>query len=624
MTIRPLRLAPITALLLAGAAAHAADPLRMQTFPLYQGLSPSTTSYPVAVELENDGPDASGVVRVVTTGFTMDYPVELPRGSRKRLLTYPKLDWSGGQYLLITDQGRLQQSLSLPSSMVIEGGISLLMISDAPGDLAFLRTDANRGRRRDQLVMRDGYCKPNEAPTRPVGYSPVSVVVLGEGSERISDEAIEALKLWTLAGGILVFSGGASAPVLNDARWRDLLPVTGFETRSVAGSPYLSQAAGMPAPSFTIQSGRPISGVTSKSENGQTLTASRAFGLGQVHVMAFNLFEEPLASWEGRRSAFTKIVNPGDGIRGKQLLQPFLQESSSYSGGVGSPYASPSSPVAGAVREDPFSMRLPSTEKVFLILGAYFVAVIPLNFFVLRKLKRGELAWFTAPILSLGFAGALFNSAKELYGAKMSSAHQGIVIGREGMPEGIFVGKTQLFIPVGGSYDLGLRGVDSLGVEEDQYGYYRRRRDTGTMEPLDVGDVRVPNLRTNNLAFRKLVYRQRVPSGEWFSIEQSQDGQSYTVRNRSPYDVSDAFLRADAEIPLGSLASGATKTVKMTDALADSLSYRDQAFERLPASNAVALLGTINGFRPGPQLGQVVPGRSKIQLAYFAQEVAKS
>ena len=68
---------------------------------------------------------------------------------------------------------------------------------------------------------------------------------------------------------------------------------------------------------------------------------------------------------------------------------------------------------------------LPPASQMLMVLAIYFVVVVPVNFLVLKKLGRGEWAWFTAPIISLIFAGVLFSRAQNLYSAKMSTASAG-------------------------------------------------------------------------------------------------------------------------------------------------------------------------------------------------------
>jgi len=282
-----------------------------------------------------------------------------------------------------------------------------------------------------------------------------------------------------------------------------------------------------------------------------------------------------------------------------------------------------------AIEDDPFSMTLPPSERIFFILAAYFVAVVPLNFLVLKKLKRGELAWFTAPVISLGFAGVLFTSAGSLYSAKMSTVSNGIVVGQEGDPEGVFLGNTQMFIPRAGSYDLKLKNVDTLGaVQANEFGrmsgYTPYEDGSRDFEPVDTGEIGVPDLVANNLTFRRITYRQRVPIGSWLHLKLRPEHENVArceVTNSGPYTIHNASLAVGSQlIQIGDVFPG--KHIEMpvkfeVATMTEGLASDDVRIFTLNKSR-VALTGQIDGFVPGPQIGASIPGRSRITLAMFS------
>ena len=635
------RLTLLAACALVAGTVHAADPITMDVSPAFEGLTAERGTIPVAVELRNEGPDARGVLRVSGQDFQMDYPVELPQGSRKRLFTYPSIGYSGAQYTLLTNQGRVTRAYESPGGFTT-GGAAVLLISDTAGELAFLRNTNRQGSPEQQQMLQDSYCQPGLAPTRAVGYANLNAVMLGTGAERMTDDEVSAIQAWVLTGGTVVFLGGASSPILGDPRWRSLLPVGDVQPRTVANSGVLERLGGSPAPEVTVLSGRPLAGATSRFDGKVLMTAERGVALGKSVYLAFNPLEAPLSGWPGRRNAMARLIRTPDLQRSTGFLRAYSQEPSNdsyntYSGVAtttasypGAPGAStpPTMPAPGMPSaNDPFSTTLPPAEKVLTILGAYFFVVVPLNFLILRRLKRGELAWFTAPIISLGFAGVLFNSAQSLYAAQMSTATSGIVIGQQGMAEGTFVGTTQFFIPRSGVYDLKLKDVESIGgirsPENAYYGGYED--DSDQFEPVDVGEILVPNMRANNLAFRRMAYTQRMPIGEWFSLDVTPKGNGVwtcTLRNGSTYPLRNARLCYGASAQeVGTLEPGQTRTLDITrpaNAVVENVTWDVNQF--LARQNGVALTGILDGVRPGPQLGQVVNERTQIRMAFFARE----
>lgn len=633
------RLTLLAACALTAGFANGADPITMDISAAFEGLTAEHGTIPVVVELRNEGPDARGVLKVVGNEFQMDYPVELPRGSQKRMFTYPSIGYGGAQYVLLTNQGRVTRSFESQNGFTI-GQASVLLISDTAGELAFLRGNATGQNNEQQQGYQDSYCKPGLAPTRALGYANLNAVMLGTGAERMTDAEVAAIRSWVLTGGTVVFTGGASSPILGDPRWRDVLPVGDVQPRTVTNSAVLKRLGGMDAPSVTVLSGKPIAGATARYDGSALMTAERNVGLGKSVYVAFNPLEAPLSGWPGRRNALQRVFRTTDLQRAGAFLQSYTQENSSneyvtYSTSGAPPPSFSGGPTSSIAKapgmpstQDPFSTTLPPAERVLTILGAYFFVVVPLNFFVLRRFKRGELAWFTAPVISLGFAGILFNSAQSLYAAKMSTATVGIVVGQQGLSEGMFVGTTQLFVPRSGVYDLKLTNVEHLGTIQSPsspYYSYRDNDDVAQFDPIDVGEIQVPSMRANNLAFRRMSYRQRVPVGDWFSLEISPkaDGKwTCTARNNGELPLLDAKIAVGAtDLPIGELKPGQTKSVTIErpkqGAEAAVVWEVDQFLTR---QNGVALLGTLDGLKPGPQLGQVVKDRTKINLVFFAKE----
>jgi hypothetical protein len=330
-----------------------------------------------------------------------------------------------------------------------------------------------------------------------------------------------------------------------------------------------------------------------------------------------------------------KLVRPIDHIRSNNFLNAYAEPpNDSYSYGIStSAYSAGSGPIYPSsfdsrAAKDPFSIKLPDAGFIFTVLAIYFCAVIPANFLILRKLKRGELAWFTAPVLSLIFAAEFFTRASSLYSASLSTATQGIIIAQQGDPNGMFVGRSQMFIPHSGTYDLKLAGVDSLDVENPDLYRFNRRAIDPNLNAVDVGEIRAPHMPADNLAFREMSYRQFVPEAQLFSIEVTKDRQC-TVRNTSPYRLyGSQIIVGGRYIDLGALIPGGSRTVPLSAALkihsgpnqgtVDPMSF---GFEDFTARGGnVALVGTLKGYRPGPQLGTTVENRTDVRLALVAKE----
>ncbi len=644
-------------------SAVAADNLRLDIQPAFEGQSVENGVSPMVVEIANLGTDTRGVLRVTSNSWEMEYPVELPRGANKRLMTYPAIYFGNVTFSLMTDQGNVEKAFT-PTNAVPYGSSSLnvLLVSDMPGQMSFVRgsntSSTTSNPEHQALTLSDCYGKPGDLPTRPVGYHGIGAIMLGATSERLSDEEVQAIKLWVSTGGTLVFVGGASAPVLSDARWADLLPERDLHVAQLRNSQILANLGGIPpedlseaggvppgpkdssvnvpAPILSVMTGEPVRGATFRREGSIVVTSEKPYGLGTVQLLSFNPFENPLNKWSGRGEALAKLLRGQSGLLASAFLSPYSQimpnageltPPVTAAMGAGSIRLTYHGASSDSVEDDPFSMKLPPASRIFGILVGYFFIVVPLNFLILRKLKRGEWAWFTAPLISLAFAGILFTSARGLYGAKMSTISKGIIIGQEGNSDAVFVGNTQMFIPTGGSYDLKLQGVDDIGsVDDDPYtGSWRGGSDdAASFDPVDNGEVKVPAFAANNLAFKRIVYRQRIPLSKWLNVKLEPAGGGTArceVVNTGPYVLSDANLIVGGRaMSLGSIQPGQRQAVQVTFGSGGSSEdlTSDDVRRFTLRKDRVALSGTLEGFRPGPQIGVDVPGKSQIKVALFS------
>ena len=584
----------------------------MSTVPLFEGFEPAIGTFPMAVDLSNDGPDASGVVKITGQAFNMTYPVELPRGARKRISAYPLIEWSGLQVELQTNQGRISKNVPMSGSQS-DSQVNFLDITDSAGELGFLRAKVAQNSPRDKATFRDTYTRPQDAPGRAVAYEKMSAVVLGPGSERISGAAVEALKLYALSGGTLIFLGGASSPILADPRWASVLPIQSVEPKTIHRSDYLEQFGALGA--FTVLDPKVALGAAVVRDNDRNIVSvSRGVGLGQAVYLPFNIVEPPFNRWAGSRNAFLRLAKPMEALRARSLLAVY---------GSGQPSDETVRVNTLNLQQDPFSLTLPSTEEIAMILVAYFVCVVPINFLVLKKLKRGELAWLTAPIISLVFAGVLLRSASGLYTAQTSTATKGVLLLSPAIEEGLFAGNSQVFIPQGGGYDLKLRNVDNIGQiafnDETKFGDSQ-----GELDAVDVGtEVLVPSMPANNLTFRQLTYRQRYGQSSWFDVQQSMrpNGQvRVAVTNRSPYDLVNATVfvgSSRVEIPL--LRPGEMKEPVLTFEHEPEQNQSEGDLAAVAGRNRQVLLyGYLAGSRPGPQLGKQIRERTSVAMIYAA------
>lgn len=283
----------------------------------------------------------------------------------------------------------------------------------------------------------------------------------------------------------------------------------------------------------------------------------------------------------------------------------------------------------GQESNNPFTLQLPETSKVAWTLIAYFVVVIPINFLVLRKLKRLELAWFTSPVISLAFAAILFQTASSLYSAKLSTASTGVIVAQSGEPTASFLGSTQLFFPNAGFYDLKTSGIDVIDASSavdspSRQNYYPTGELSLDLKPVDTGEIQFPNLTARNLEFQQFAYRQSTQATAKIrcSISKTRAGYKYQIDNYSPYRLEEVELilrgiRYDVKDlePGQSVSkdiSGARLSGKINEGSLDQITVND---------GSGILTAKVSGFRPGPQIGTELKTGAGVELIMGAEWV---
>jgi len=536
--------------------------------PLFPGVV-QTECYPLKIVVENSGPRAVGELVIQSNGVAVHYAVDVEPGRKQSFLAYPLMPdgMHPLEFSLNTDQenDKFTDRTLMRDILGQNSGEQFLAIADDPANLG------------DLLYSRDSvkifYANPKGLPDRGLAYGSETIVLLGPGAERMSDSAVRGLEQFVLAGGKLFIFGGDKPSVADDPRFRKLCPVRDLQLTTLPSASFSIHDLTRLTNDYNAKIDGPISASTGDPVDGAASLAPqnapssdlvqaayKPVGAGSVYFLGISPFgaNMVLRQRSSRRVQWDFII--------AAMLGPHTNSASRGAPSGPAPAYTSNYPQAGMIApESPFSVQLPSITTIAVILLVYVILVAPINLLILRKARKSELAWFTAPCVSLAGAGVFFHFASGLYSAPISKMVSSYVIADGLSGQASSVGNAELFFPSGGPHNVGLDNAELIknGINVNSF-YGGVPVDAGT-DQFDVfdkqGSLTMPSVNTRNLSFRSIAFRQDLtgplPKAELHLKDNTLKG---TLWNQTQYTLEDAEIRVkNLLFTLGTIKPGETK-----------------------------------------------------------------
>jgi hypothetical protein len=429
---------------------------------------------------------------------------------------------------------------------------------------------------RNQARVQVAYVKPELAPDRDIGYQLADLVVIGDLSSGPLTPAQEAaLTRWVQAGGTLVVTGGDAAG-LRSPGMQALLPVqvtgaaaldAGTAVRRLAAHPDLRVGGAtsfaeshLPSGSFVAATSRPKAGATVVETAGRApLLASWPVGAGRVLFLAIDPARPPFRGWDGFNGFWRQVIlKPNPAVH----YLSSIEEMSVSSGATGY-YNGPGtqSSLANACLQVS-QMDVPGFTFIGIFLVAYVVALVPLNYFVLKRRDRRELAWLTTPIIIVAFSGLAYLVGYGSKGGQVVLAQAGVVeawAGRRTAPAVTYYG---LFSPGKSIYDLSAaEGMIPLMPVEADAGSSRRNVRVVEGDSFGLKDVAIDMWDMGVFRGDSLL---DLGQGVTAELTEANGALSGRITNQMPFDLEEVSLIGgrDRLAYWGALRRGESRTVR--------------------------------------------------------------
>ena len=436
-----LRIAALLGVLVVGMGPFAlsgvaAGGLTMNARILLQGHARAGSWAAIEVDLQNDGPPIQGELRMdggAQSNARYAMAVDLPTGSHQTYVLHAqppafgrnvKVDLVANEQ--VVDSVTVAYLVHDPNQLVVG------VLAERPaGIVAGLHLPANPFGVAPALVP----LTVGDLPERAEGWGVLDRLVWQDvDSNQLSVDQLDALRRWLAAGGRLVIVGGSAGIGTLSAFPDDILPYRPTATLDIDPSSLLSLLGPLPngATALTAMAGALTHGRALASSGDRVVAADLAYGNGRVTIIGF----DPTTGWLAKSSntdALWRGALPdrtGDSamlVDDSQLVQ--------------------------AVYQLP-ALALPPTSGLLVIIAAYILIIGPINYLILKRLDRRELAWITMPVLVLAFAAASFGYGSFLRGTDIVVNEVAIVRGAPDATEATAQVYFGIFSPTRSTYQV--------------------------------------------------------------------------------------------------------------------------------------------------------------------------
>jgi hypothetical protein len=436
-------MAALVGLILASAIvspAFAADGLTMEASSLMAGHVRTGQWMAVDVHLTNDGPPVVGELHLEggagsRTRFSV--PVDLPTQSDKVYRMYVQPPAFGRDVMIsLADGATTIASTKVPFKVDDPTQLVVGIVAEQPGDLV-----GNLGLLPNQNNLAPVVLplSPEDLPERVEAWATLDRLVWQDtDASRLSAAQVAAMRGWIAGGGRLVIVGGTAGPSILSSFPDELLPYRPTTTTDIDPATLSSLLGDVPPDSGIIPalSGELTRGSALAVSGDRVIAAESAFGTGNVTVIGF----DPTADW----------------IADTDLDQGLWRRLLPTRAGGGAIVGDDSQIVSAATQLP--SLALPPVSGLILLLGAYILLIGPINYIVLRRLDRRELAWVTMPVLIVVFAVGAYGFGAALRGSELIINEVAIVRGAPGASDGTAQVYLGVFSPSRGTYQLRVPG----------------------------------------------------------------------------------------------------------------------------------------------------------------------
>ncbi len=539
--------------------------IQLNATPAFQGQFKYGEWLPVWVEITNSGPDVKAEIRIPVSGgsgtMVFTAPVELPAGAHKRLLVYI-LPNNFTRQLSIELASNDQLLASQRVNVHPNPNVTYLVGLAAPerGALAQIASIKPAGLERTKVLVDFDLA---ELPDKSEGLRSFDLLVINNlDTTKLTPEQSQALESWVAQGGRLLIGGGAGAQVTTAGLTSNLFPAKIQATTEIEAVPGLVDFVGddkpvrIPGPFVAAQIQSKTGRAIIEQDQIQLLT-EWSLGKGFVDFSALDPATAPFDAWNGTAAFWQNLLAPSAVY--PEWLPTDISSRQQFASNM--PYALSNLPM----------LELPSASWLALMLGVYIAMVGPVNYLVLRRMKRLQLAWITIPSITIFFSIVSFLLGYALHGTDIFVNKIAVIQVESGGSAHIdsYIG---VFSPAQTAYEVEIRDAGLISPLSPFYDPWNSAGNPGntltghSMIIVQGNPAYVRGLSIDQWSMQSFMSEGVMTNFGTFddSLQVKNDRLVGTIRNTTAYTLTDCFVILGSKFAkLGDLVPGAEAQVEL-------------------------------------------------------------
>lgn len=381
--------------------------LSLNVDPAFDGRFRANQWMPLRISIQNQGDAINGrvVVRPETSGGglpnTYSTPVEIPSNSSQALFLYITARSNANvlRVELLTDDNTVITSQDVIVRDIFPRDRMYAVVTQATTGIVDLTSLAVGGYEAFQANW-----TTDNIPNRAAAMDALDILMFTDvdtGTLTVPQQ--EAIRSWVINGGHLIVTGGASWQS-TAAGLEELLPLVPDNSVTSTDLGTIATFAGVDANALNgeviVARGELIdeAQVLVADEAGQPLIARRSLGNGMVDYAVFDPGSQPFRDWEALPEVWFSLVAS-------------INSRPSWAYGLANYERATTS-----VEILPGLNLLPAALGLIAFLSVYVLLIGPVNYLLLSRLNRRELAWVTIPVFILIFSALAWTFGFELRG----------------------------------------------------------------------------------------------------------------------------------------------------------------------------------------------------------------